>query len=68
MAVKVVEKQTGASVTGKFAVIQGGQVSLYSGIMSDKKGGFRGCGKKTGFPADGVEVMADNPAQELKQS
>ena len=68
MAVEVVDKQTGTSVTGRFAVIQGGQVSLYSGIMSDRKGGFRGCGKKITFSAASVTVTADNPVQELRPS
>jgi hypothetical protein len=35
--------------------------------MSDKKGGWRGCGKKTIFAADAVTVKADDPVRELKQ-
>ena len=40
----MVDKKTGKEITGKYAVIKGGQVNLYTGIMSDKKGGWRGCG------------------------
>lgn len=68
MAVKVTEKAGGAVHTGKFANIKGGQVSLFSGVMSDKKGGWRGCGKCTKFPADAVTVAADKPETELKQA
>jgi hypothetical protein len=39
MSVKVVDRKTGKETTGKYAVIKGDQVSLYTGIMSDKKGG-----------------------------
>lgn len=67
MTVKVIVKESGQAVTGKFASIEGGKVGLFSGIMSDKKGGFRGCGKKTVFEAALVTVSADNPATELKQ-
>ncbi len=67
MSVKVTDKKTGKETTGKYASIQGGQVSLYSGIMSDKKGGWRGCGKRILFPAEGVTVTADQPQKELKQ-
>jgi hypothetical protein len=35
--------------------------------MSDKKGGWRGCGKRLQFPADSVTVTADEPTKELKQ-
>lgn len=67
MAVKVVIKQTGESVAGKFAAIEGDKVGLFSGIMSDKKGGFRGCGKKLVFEVSAVTVTADDPAREIKQ-
>jgi hypothetical protein len=67
MGVKVVDKKTGKETSGKYAVIKGGQVNLYTGIMSDKKGGWRGCGKRLVFPADAVSVIADDPAKELKQ-
>lgn len=67
MAVKVVIKETGETVTGKYAVIEAGQVGLFSGIMSDKKGGFRGCGKKRVFQGPAVTVAADDPAKELRQ-
>jgi len=67
MAVKVVEKATGKVVTGKYAAIKGKDVRLYSGIMSDKKGGWRGCGKCTDFSADAVTVSADDPAKEIKK-
>lgn len=66
MAVAVVEKETQKRVMGKFAKLEQGQVLLYSGCMADKKGGLRGCGKKTTFPADGVTVSADEPSMELK--
>ena len=42
MSVTVLIKETGESIKGKFVVIDGETVGLYSGIMSDKKGGFRG--------------------------
>ena len=67
MSVKVADKKTGKETTGKYAIIKGGQVSLYTGIMSDKKGGWRGCGKRLVFPADSVIVAADDPAKELKR-
>jgi len=51
MTVKVVDKKTGKESTGKYAVIKGGRINLYTGIMSDKKGGWRGCGKRLLFPA-----------------
>ena len=67
MPVKVTEKATGKVFTGKFAAIKGNEVTLYSGMMSDKKGGWRGCGKCTRFPADTVTVSADDPAREIKK-
>ena len=67
MSVKVVDNKTGKETTGKYAVIKGGQVSLYTGSMSDKKGGWRGCGCRLFFPADSVTVAADEPTKELKQ-
>ena len=67
MSVRVVDKKTGEETTGKYAVIKGGQVNLYTGIMSDKKGGWRGCGKRLQFVAEGVTVTADEPTKELKQ-
>ena len=67
MAVRVVIKETGETVAGKFAVIDGGTVGLFAGIMSDKKGGFRGCGKKQVFEGPTVSVTADDPAKELRQ-
>ena len=67
MAVKVVEKATGKVATGKYVSIKGKEVRLYSGIMSDKKGGWRGCGKCTSFSADAVTVSADDPAREIKK-
>ncbi len=45
MAVKIFSKTTGETITGKFASIAEGKVNLFSGCMSDKKGGFRGCGR-----------------------
>lgn len=67
MAVKVLIKETGETITGKFASLEADKVGLFSGIMSDKKGGFRGCGKKQVFEAATVTVTADDPAKELKQ-
>ena len=67
MSIKVVDKKTGKETTGKYAVIKGGQVNLYTGIMSDKKGGWRGCGKRLLFSAENVTVTADEPTKELKQ-
>ena len=67
MSVRVVDKKTGKETTDKYASVKGGQVSLYSGIMSDKKGGWRGCGKRTVFPVEGITLAADDPAKELKQ-
>ncbi len=67
MSVKVMDEKTGKETTGKYASVKGDQVSLYNGIMSDKKGGWRGCGKRIVFPAENVTVIADDPAKELKQ-
>ncbi len=67
MSVKVVDKKTGKETVGKYAQIKEGQVSLYTGIMSDKKGGWRGCGKRILFPEEVVTVTADNPDKELKK-
>ena len=67
MAVNVLVRETGESVMGKFVVLEKDTVGLFSGIMSDKKGGFRGCGKKRVFEAAAVEVTADDPGTELKQ-
>jgi hypothetical protein len=67
VSVKVADKKTGKETTGRYAIIKGGQVSLYTGIMSDKKGGWRGCGKRLVFPADSVTVAADDPVKELKR-
>ena len=67
MSVKVVDKTTGKETNGKYVLIKGGQVSLYTAIMSDKKGGWRGCGKRIVFPSDSVTVTADEPAKELRQ-
>lgn len=67
MTVKVVDKKTGKAFTGKYAAVGTDQVGLFSGIMSDKKGGWRGCGKKTVFAAADVTVTADDP-KEIKRS
>lgn len=67
MPVQVLIKETGEKVSGKFAVIDAESVGLFSGIMSDKKGGFRGCGKKLVFQANVVSVSADDPAKEIKR-
>tara|TARA_Y100000310_G_C20072845_1_gene530202 strand:+ start:271 stop:480 length:210 start_codon:yes stop_codon:yes gene_type:complete len=66
MGVKVTDQKTGEETTGKFAAIKSGQVNLYTGITPDKKGGWRGCGKRLLFPTDSVTVTADEPAKELR--
>lgn len=66
MSVKVVDK-TGKETLGKYASVKDGQVSLYTGIMSDKKGGWRGCGKRIVFSEGAVTVTADDAAKELKR-
>lgn len=68
MAVKVVAKKGGQALSGKFAEIREGTVSLWSGIMSDQKGGVRGCGKKLGtFPEAEVIIKADDPTREVRR-
>lgn len=67
MAVKVVVTETGEAITGKFASLEAGKVGLFSGIMSDKKGGMRGCGKKRVFEAARVTVIADDPETEIRR-
>ncbi len=67
MSVKVVDKQTGTETIGKYASVKEGQVALYSGIMSDRKGGWRGCGRRQTFSADAVTMTADSPDKEIKQ-
>ncbi len=67
MSVKIVDKNTGKETVGKYASIKGREVNLYTGIMSDKKGGWRGCGRRTTFPVESVTVVADDPGKELKQ-
>ncbi|HXH12421.1 MAG TPA: hypothetical protein VNP04_21965 [Alphaproteobacteria bacterium] len=67
MAVKVVIKETGETITGKFASLEADKVSLYAGIMPDKKGRFRGCGKKRVFDMAAVMLAADDPDKELKR-
>lgn len=67
MAVTVLIKDTGEKVTGKFAVMEGETVGIFSGIMSDKKGGFRGCGWKRIFSAAAVTITADDPTNEIKR-
>lgn len=68
MSVKVVDKNSGQETLGKYAKIASNQVSLYTGIMSDKKGGWRGCGKRIVFSSQDVTVATDDPVKELKQS
>jgi len=68
MAVKVVNKETGETISGKLAILKEGNVLLYSGCRPDKKGGLRGCGKRQVFAADSVSVSADDPAREIKSS
>ena len=68
MAVRVVDRGSGKTAIGKYAVIKEGSVFLYSGCMPDKKGGLRGCGKKSVFPSEAVTVNADDPQREIKSS
>ena len=68
MTVKVINNKTGETFRGKFAVLRESEINLFSGIMSDKKGGSRGCGKKRVFPRQDVTVEVDNPSLELKGS
>ena len=67
MSVKVMDNTTSKETISKYALIKGDQISLYTGIMSDKKGGWRGCGKRIAFPSDSVTITADDPAKELKR-
>lgn len=67
MAVHILVKGSKNEVVGKFASIEDGKVNLFSGIMSDKKGGWRGCGRKQVFEAARVTVKADSPAKELRR-
>lgn len=67
MAVSVFVRSTGEKFTGKFALIEGEKVGLYSGIMGDGKGGRRGCGKKTTFVLEEVEVLAHQPDVEIRE-
>ncbi|MBI4267557.1 MAG: hypothetical protein HY662_02100 [Chloroflexi bacterium] len=68
MTVRIMDKKSGNETVGKYALVKSSEVSLYTGIMSDRKGGWRGCGKRIVFPASDVTVTADDPAKELKQS
>ncbi|MBI4499221.1 MAG: hypothetical protein HY689_15135 [Chloroflexi bacterium] len=69
MAVTVQHRESGQTFTGKFATCSAGKVSLWSGIMADKKGGWRGCGKKLGvFPEADVTVAADEPDREVRRA
>lgn len=67
MSVRVIDKKSGKETIGKWASVKGNEINLFTGIMSDKKGGWRGCGKKIVFPADSVTIAADEPAKELRQ-
>lgn len=67
MSVRVIDKKSGQETIGKWAAVKGNEVNLFTGIMSDKKGGWRGCGKKIVFPTDTVTITADDPAKELKK-
>ena len=66
MAVKVVNKETGEVLTGKFAVLKEGNVLLYSGVRQLKSGRFSGCGKRQVLSAEAVTVDADDPATEMR--
>ncbi|MFN8638986.1 MAG: hypothetical protein U0360_05905 [Dehalococcoidia bacterium] len=66
VAVRVVVRETGETVVGKFAAIDRDVVGLFSGIMAGKNGAFRGCGRKRTFVASEVSVDADDPATETR--
>lgn len=66
MGVKVVNKETGDVLTGKFAVLKEGNVLLYSGVRQLKSGSFSGCGKRQVLSAAVVTVDADDPATEMR--
>lgn len=69
VAVTVQNRDSGQVFKGKFASIKDGDVALWSGVMADKKGGFRGCGKKVGvFSETSVTVTADEPAREVRRA
>jgi hypothetical protein len=67
MAVQVRHQKTMETFVGKFAKVEGGQVFLYSGIMQDKKGRWRGCGKRLVFSAELVALHADDPEREVQR-
>jgi hypothetical protein len=67
MPVKIVDKDSGKETVGKWAAFKGQEIHLWSGIMSDKKGGWRGCGKRTVFTAENVKIVADDSTKELKK-
>lgn len=66
MTVTVVVKETGERFEGKFAVIEADKIGCFTGIMPDKKGGFRGCGRKRVFSPTEVTITADDATKELK--
>ncbi len=69
MAVTAVHHQTGQTLAAKFASVKDGTVSLWSGGMVDKKGGFRGCGKKIGvFLETELTLHVDDPEREFRRS
>ena len=64
MPVAIVIRETGEEVTGKCTSIDAKNACLLWGIISDKKGCFRGDGKKA-VAAAAVTVAADDPSKEL---
>ncbi len=67
MAVTVFIKATGEKHKGKFAVIRGGRVSLFSEIKVTQKGGCHGCGEKTLFRETEVDVLAHDREKEIEE-
>ena len=67
MTVTVLITETGERFTGKFAVVEPDHIACFTGIMADKKGGFRGCGRKRVFSSSAVSISADDPRVEIKR-
>lgn len=67
MAVRGVSQRTGETITRKVASIEGGTTGVFSGIMADKKGRFRGCGKKQLCEAAAAKVIANDPQKKIRE-